>query len=221
MKEQPMNKPEAVLTEIESAFIAFCSSQGWPLDKLPNSSGNAIGGGIYSDDITRAAWNWECSAIRTVTQDRILAKLAEKAEPVDMVLYCPKCGTQHIDAPADLCAECPGLDCMCVRQRERWTNPPHKSHLCQNKACGHIWRPSDTPTNGVERIASGKDADTAPPTTAEVNVIDLADGTKLVRDMIGWAVVRDTTVLRYLDQFEREFVDGALRAAIEAHKGKV
>ncbi len=66
--------------------------------------------------------------------------------PVDMVLYCPKCGTQHIDAPDERTPD--------------WTNPPHKSHLCHG--CGHIWRPSDTPTNGVERTTSGKDADTAP-----------------------------------------------------------
>lgn len=67
-------------------------------------------------------------------------------KPIDMVLYCPKCGKQHIDAPDERTPD--------------WTNPPHKSHLCHG--CGHIWRPSDTPTNGVERTASGKDADTAP-----------------------------------------------------------
>lgn len=74
------------------------------------------------------------------------------AQPVDMVLYCPKCHTQHIDAPEPARGDWP----------KGWTNPPHKSHLCQNKACGHIWRPSDTPTNGVIATASGKDADTLP-----------------------------------------------------------
>jgi len=62
---------------------------------------------------------------------------------IDMVLYCPKCGMQHIDEPYS-----------------EWTNPPHRSHLCAG--CGHIWRPSDTATNGVLRTASGKDADTVP-----------------------------------------------------------
>lgn len=90
-------------------------------------------------------------------------------ETVDMVLYCPKCHTQHIDAP-----EVPknepfpyteenGIRTPVLtpaRVTPPWTNPPHKSHLCHG--CGHIWRPSDTPTNGVERTASGKDADTAP-----------------------------------------------------------
>jgi len=66
---------------------------------------------------------------------------------VDMILYCPKCNTQHIDAPDNRTTD--------------WKNPPHKSHLCHG--CGHIWRPSDTPTNGVLATASGKDSDTKPP----------------------------------------------------------
>lgn len=51
--------------------------------------------------------------------------------PIDMVLYCPACGTQHIDEP-DLPA---------------WNNPEHRSHLCAS--CGNIWRPADVATNGV------------------------------------------------------------------------
>lgn len=97
----------------------------------------------------------------------IESKLREKnaaapAAPVDMVLYCPKCGVQHIDAPDERTPD--------------WTNPPHKSHLCHG--CGHIWRPSDTPTNGVARTASGKDADTAPAAGGgeAVAYVDHADG---------------------------------------------
>ena len=96
---------------------------------------------------------------------------AEKVEPVDMVLYCPKCGTQHIDAPEsdddyrNKHLALGGFD-------NQWTNPPHKSHLCHG--CGHIWRPSDTPTNGVLRTASGKDADTTPP-TAPQSLLDAAE----------------------------------------------
>lgn len=61
---------------------------------------------------------------------------------VDMVLFCPKCGMQHIDAPDERTPD--------------WKNPPHKSHLCHG--CGTIWRPSDTCTNGVTCTESGKDA---------------------------------------------------------------
>lgn len=56
-------------------------------------------------------------------------------QPIPMVLFCPNCGMQHIDAPA------PG-----------WDNPPHRSHLCHE--CGHIWRPADVATVGVVSIAS-------------------------------------------------------------------
>lgn len=59
-----------------------------------------------------------------------------RAAPIDMLLFCPRCELQHIDAPDE---RTPG-----------WTNPPHKSHLCHG--CGHIWRPCDRPTNGVEKI---------------------------------------------------------------------
>jgi hypothetical protein len=70
-------------------------------------------------------------------------------EPIPMVLHCPNCGTQHIDAPE------PGTD---------WNNPPHKSHKCrpQDGGCGTIWRASDVPTNGVAAITTRGDADTWP-----------------------------------------------------------
>lgn len=55
--------------------------------------------------------------------------------PVDMLLFCPACGFQHVDA-----AE-PGTD---------WTNPPHRTHKC--KQCKHLWRPADVQTNGVAFI---------------------------------------------------------------------
>lgn len=75
-------------------------------------------------------------------------KLAHGA-PIDMVLYCPKCGEQHIDAPEGrvLYADEPIND---QSYTPVWTNPPHKSHLC--KHCGHQWRPADVPTNGVAAV---------------------------------------------------------------------
>jgi hypothetical protein len=62
-------------------------------------------------------------------------------KPVDMVLFCPKCGLQHVDAPTP-----------------DWTNPPHRSHLCHE--CGCVWRPADVPTNGVAFIQTCGVADT-------------------------------------------------------------
>lgn len=59
---------------------------------------------------------------------------------VNMILHCPKCGLQHVDAPDG-----------------EWTNPPHRSHLCHG--CGCIWRPADVPTNGVKQIETEGRAD--------------------------------------------------------------
>lgn len=69
-------------------------------------------------------------------------------KPIDMILYCPQCHTQHIDT-ADKFHHA-------LVDKGRWTNPPHRSHLCHY--CGFIWRPADVPTNGVAEIKTrGKD----------------------------------------------------------------
>lgn len=71
------------------------------------------------------------TAVTRVTEG--LIKLSHALEkPVDMILYCPECGTQHIDKPD------PSMN---------WLNPPHRKHLCLY--CGHLWKPSYMNTNGV------------------------------------------------------------------------
>ncbi|MCF4166374.1 hypothetical protein L2U69_12025 [Zavarzinia compransoris] len=60
--------------------------------------------------------------------------------PIPMILHCPFCHQQHIDAPS------PG-----------WNNPSHRSHLCS--CCGTIWRPADVPTTGVFAIKTKGTAD--------------------------------------------------------------
>lgn len=72
-------------------------------------------------------------------------EVGQEPSPIPMVLHCPNCDEQHIDAPE------PGTD---------WDNPPHKSHLCH--ACGCIWRPADVPTDGVASIKTRGKADTWP-----------------------------------------------------------
>lgn len=62
-------------------------------------------------------------------------ELLTEPNPIDMVLYCPRCHTQHIDQAEPLNA---------------WLNPPHRSHLCHH--CLAVWRPADVPTNGVASI---------------------------------------------------------------------
>ncbi len=78
---------------------------------------------------------------------------AAKVEPIDMVLHCPACGLQHIDAPEpELGPSVDGSGDMPI-----WSNPPHRSHLCHG--CGHIWRPADVPTNGVAAVKTTGNAD--------------------------------------------------------------
>lgn len=65
--------------------------------------------------------------------------------PVPLVLHCPVCGVQHVDAPEPATG---------------WDNPPHKSHLCHG--CGAVWRPADIPTTGVRAVQTRGSADTWP-----------------------------------------------------------
>jgi hypothetical protein len=67
----------------------------------------------------------------------LIDELMPLAAPLDLLLFCPRCLAQHIDAPAPATG---------------WTNPPHRSHLCH--ACRHVWRPSDRCTNGIAAIAT-------------------------------------------------------------------
>lgn len=66
--------------------------------------------------------------------------------PIDMVLYCPACGRQHIDTPE--LGRLVGKEGAIPHVEVTWTNPPHRTHLCQT--CGFQWRPADVPTNGVQ-----------------------------------------------------------------------
>lgn len=72
--------------------------------------------------------------------------------PVPMLLFCPRCALQHIDAP---------------QPSKVWTNPPHRSHECQG--CGHVWRPADVATTGVASLRTrGKRDGSAVPKAAEL-----------------------------------------------------
>ena len=73
------------------------------------------------------------------------------ATPVDMVLFCPNCNYQHIDAEDEPEPASAGIP--------RWTNPPHRSHLCHS--CGHEWRPADVETNGVAAVKTKGKRDSA------------------------------------------------------------
>jgi hypothetical protein len=83
-----------------------------------------------------------------------LAQAAPAQVPIDMVLHCPACGQQHIDAPEEEEYEDRSGQ---LRMKCDWMNPPHRSHLCHG--CGNIWRPADVPTNGVEAVKTKGKAD--------------------------------------------------------------
>lgn len=89
------------------------------------------------------------------------------SQPIDMILHCPKCGMQHIDAPEPRrtlpLGDAYGTEVVLDAE---WTNPPHRSHLCHS--CGTIWRPADVPTNGVAAITTRGKADTWPDGVVEV-----------------------------------------------------
>lgn len=102
-------------------------------------------------------------------QDCLLVPVEKQS--LDVVLYCPKCDTQHIDkAEPDKCESCghehkfhfnagernicavgkqitnDKIDCHC-NGFTAWLNPKHKSHRCHS--CNYVWKPFDFPTNGV------------------------------------------------------------------------
>ncbi|WP_186224611.1 hypothetical protein [Burkholderia gladioli] len=83
------------------------------------------------------------------------------AAPIPMLLFCPRCGTQHIDAPevkpGRLISGGPNAG-RAVAPKVTWSNPSHRSHLCH--ACGIVWRPADVATVGVEAIETSGKADT-------------------------------------------------------------
>ncbi|MGS1028796.1 hypothetical protein [Burkholderia glumae] len=84
------------------------------------------------------------------------APVAE-AEPIPILLFCPRCGTQHIDRPESH-AEADASIGLQIKEVVTWTNPPHRSHMCH--ACGCIWRPADVATVGVKAIETRGKADT-------------------------------------------------------------
>lgn len=71
--------------------------------------------------------------VMTEREEELLTQLAAALAPVEMLLFCPRCLTQHIDKPT------PG-----------WTNPPHATHECAG--CGLLWRPSNRNTVGIATI---------------------------------------------------------------------
>jgi hypothetical protein len=119
--------------------------------------------------------------------------------PIDMVLHCPACGMQHIDAPepaGEYTAR--GYDPLGAAALA-WNNPPHRSHLCHG--CGHIWRPADVATNGVAAVKTKGKAD-AP-------VVSLAAEVQRLSCIFGYAGNVICQQVRSALQFGHEQLPGA------------
>jgi hypothetical protein len=122
----------------------------------------------------RVVW---AAAVDAVNEILLGAAPAPVTQPIDMVLNCPACGLQHIDAPDPINGdfETDGG----TPEELAWDNPPHRSHLCRD--CGHIWRPADVPTNGVAAIKTKGKADSpiaAPaPVTQPLTIEQIAEVT--------------------------------------------
>ncbi len=92
---------------------------------------------ITSSDVKGDHWQRHANVVA-----QAIAARSAPSQPIPMILYCPNCGHQHIDAPE------PGTE---------WNNPPHRSHKCHE--CEMVWRPSDVATTGVESIMTKGAAD--------------------------------------------------------------
>jgi hypothetical protein len=104
---------------------------------------------------------------RAVAPVALLVEAADAiSAPIPMILFCPRCGEQHIDKAEELTQKKmqeieskPDWNLVPL-SKHLWSNPPHKTHLCG--CCGHLWRPCDRPTEGVREIKTKGSKDTDP-----------------------------------------------------------
>ncbi len=102
--------------EMPDAFLVTASGENGFFAAVPR---------LRIDDAETEAHEWRINGKQTEI-------LSLYAGPIDIVLWCPSCGLQHVDEPDPAAG---------------WTNPVHYTHLC--KGCKHLWTPSNVPTNGV------------------------------------------------------------------------
>ncbi|WP_446903052.1 hypothetical protein [Burkholderia sp. YIM B11467] len=154
----PVEQPAAAAIDDEQRIEAV--ARATIMDACQSISRSADGvkagcaiGDEWPDAEDKAFYDAELRLLGRLTA--LLAAHPGQPAPIDMLLFCPKCGVQHIDAeewhddPHDIEQG----------QIRVWDNPPHRSHLCH--ACGTIWRPADVPTNGVAAIQTRGKADTS------------------------------------------------------------
>lgn len=134
----------AMTEEQREAVRAFLEAQ----DALDNREFQGINGEDWGTLRRRR------NVARDELDNALAAPAAAQGAPIDMVLHCPACGMQHIDAPEEEEYEDKS---GALRMKCDWTNPPHRSHLCHY--CEWVWRPADVPTNGVQAVKTKGKAD--------------------------------------------------------------
>ena len=135
---------EALTDEQErEAFEAWARQQpAWLIKDLQRYSNT----GEYGHATSAVAWTvWKARAALATHPSAPVA-------PIPMLLFCPACGTQHVDAVESTLVWTGGAVPEPSHDEVTWDNPPHRSHLCHH--CGCIWRPADVPTTGVKAIAT-------------------------------------------------------------------
>ncbi|KWB89891.1 hypothetical protein [Burkholderia ubonensis] len=172
---QPAAAPADEMALSIDGLISICSARPQP----GTPCGDAWEKG------TRQGWQWAQARAALLAASPVEQPAAA---PIPMLLFCPRCGTQHIDAPETKPDD----------QDDRvpvttWANPPHRSHLCH--ACGIIWRPADVATVGVAAIETHGKADTwtaGTPWIGHNRPVDVSadetgeDGAKPVAWFIDW-----------------------------------
>jgi hypothetical protein len=120
-------------------------------------------------------------------------------QPIDLLLFCPRCEEQHVDeAKPDVCELCGGEKddfprneganiCACGNFTA-WLNPPHKSHRCT--ACNHVWRPADVATNGVAATKTKGERDGSPIPTHKA----IVDAFTPLINWLGWLRDKDCQI---------------------------
>ncbi|QEH81154.1 hypothetical protein EIK56_24950 [Sphingomonas sp. C8-2] len=154
-----------------SDLIQVTDEKGFVTLHEPDEDGNA-------GDLVFSVWRDDWLSVLRPTDT---ARAGEDV-PIDMVLHCPACGLQHIDTP----------DLAPVQHEDGsaslWDNPPHRSHLCHG--CGHIWRPADVPTNGVEYVQTKGKADS--PLVFRATPSPVTDETALSGEALGYSRMAST-----------------------------
>ncbi|WP_208448823.1 hypothetical protein [Burkholderia cenocepacia] len=143
----PADVREGLTATARATIMDACQSISRSADALKDC--HTVDGDWGDDLDAKACYDAELQLL-----ERLTALLSHPGQPapLDMLLFCPKCGAQHVDAPEMVSDDHP------VLYADAWTNPPHRSHLCH--ACGTIWRPADVPTNGVAAVQTRGKTDT-------------------------------------------------------------